>query len=64
MIHTDDDAIREDLVEMIEGFGWHFGAGDFILSSREINPMEGTLKEQQLRKIERSREEIAPGGTA
>lgn len=64
LIHTDDDAIREDLIEMIDGYNWRFGAGDFILSNREINPLEGTYKEQQLRKIERSREEIAIGGSA
>lgn len=64
LIHADDDAIREDLIEMIDAYGWHFGAGDFILSNREINPLEGTLKEQQLRKVERSREEIPIGGTA
>ena len=64
LIHVDDDAIREDLIEMIDAYGWHFGAGDFILSNREINPLEGTLKEQQLRKVERSREEIPIGGTA
>ncbi len=64
LIHTDDDAIREDLLEMIDGYNWRFGAGDFILSNREINPLEGTYKEQQLRKIERSREEIAIGGSA
>lgn len=40
LIHVDDDAIREDLIEMIDAYGWHFGAGDFILSNREINPLE------------------------
>lgn len=64
LIHVDDDAIRDDLIEMIVGFNWHFGAGDFILSSREINPLEGTLKDQRLRKIERFRGEIAVGDTA
>ena len=53
LIHVDDDAIREDLIEMIDAYGWHFGAGDFILSNREINPLEGTYKEQRLREIER-----------
>lgn len=53
LIHTDDDAIREDLIEMIDGYNWRFGAGDFILSNREINPLEGTYKEQCLREIER-----------
>ncbi len=64
LIHTDDDAIRGDLIEMIDSYNWRFGSGDFILSNREINPLEGTYKEQQLRKIERSREEIAIGGSA
>lgn len=52
LIHTDDDAIREELIEMIESYNWHFGAGDHILSAREINPLEGTYKEQRLRAIE------------
>lgn len=60
LIHTDDDAIREDLIEMVESYNWHFGAGDHVLSAREINPLEGTLKEQQLRKIERSRAADSP----
>ena len=64
LIHTEDDGIRDDLIEMIDAYNWRFGAGDFILSSREINPLEGTLKEQQLRKIERSRDEIPIGGSA
>lgn len=59
LVHVDEDALRDDLIEMVVGYGWHFGAGDFILSSREINSFDGTLKEQQLRKIERSREKIA-----
>jgi len=44
LVHTEDETIRDDLIEMVEGFNWHFGAGDFILSSREINPLEGTAK--------------------
>lgn len=40
LIHTDDDAIREDLIEMVESFNWHFGAGDFILASRDANPLK------------------------
>ena len=39
LIHTEEDPIRDDLIEMVEGFNWHLGAGDFILSSREINPL-------------------------
>lgn len=36
LIHTEDDFLREDLVEMVDSYGWHFGAGDFILSRRDI----------------------------
>lgn len=40
LIHTEDDAPREDLLVMVDAYGWHFGAGDFILSAREINPLD------------------------
>ena len=40
LIHTEDDALRDDLVEMVDSYGWHFGAGDFILSSRKANPLK------------------------
>lgn len=40
LVHTEDETIRDDLIEMVEGFNWHFGAGDFILSVREINPLQ------------------------
>lgn len=56
LVHTDDDAIREDLVEMIEQFNWHFGAGDFILSGHVINPFAGTYKESRLEEIEKRKE--------
>lgn len=41
LVHTEEETIRDDLIEMVEGFNWHFGAGDFILSAREINPLNG-----------------------
>lgn len=40
LVHAEEDVLRGDLVEMVEGFGWHFGAGDFILSSREVPPLK------------------------
>lgn len=40
LIHVDEDGIREDLVIMVETYGWHLGAGDFILTKREINPLD------------------------
>lgn len=39
LIHTDEE-VRGDLLEMVEAYNWHFGAGDFILSGREINPLQ------------------------
>lgn len=35
-----DDVIREDLAEMIEEYGWHFGAGDYVLARRFVNPLK------------------------
>lgn len=46
LVHVDDDAIREDLLVMVESYNWHFGAGDYILTNREINPLNGTIKER------------------
>lgn len=40
LVHAEEEPLRDDLVEMVEGFNWHFGAGDFILASREINPLK------------------------
>ena len=34
-----DDRIRADLAEMIEEYGWHVGAGDYVLADRFINPL-------------------------
>lgn len=35
----DDATIREDLAEVIEEYGWHFGAGDYVLARRYVNPL-------------------------
>lgn len=40
LIHVDDNAVREDLLLMVESYNWHFGVGDFILTNREINPLK------------------------
>lgn len=40
LVHTEEDVVRTDLLVMVEHYGWHFGAGDFILSNREINPLD------------------------
>lgn len=37
----DDESgkFREDLAEVIEEYGWHFGAGDYVLARRYVNPL-------------------------
>lgn len=35
LVHTDEDAIREDVAQLIEEYRWSFGAGDYILSARQ-----------------------------
>lgn len=40
LVHVDDDLIRDDIADLIETYGWHFGVGDYILAKREINPLK------------------------
>lgn len=40
LVHVEEDDMRTDLVVMVEHYGWHLGAGDFVLSAREVNPLE------------------------
>ena len=42
----DGSRIRDDLAEMIEEYGWHCGAGDYILSRRYVNPLRVMKVEQ------------------
>lgn len=39
LVQADDFIIREDLAEYIEEYGWHFGAGDYVLAKRYVNPL-------------------------
>lgn len=39
LVHLEDETIREDVAELIEIYHWSFGVGDYILASREINPL-------------------------
>lgn len=40
LVHIeDDDKVREDVAELIETYHWNFGVGDYILVSREVNPL-------------------------
>lgn len=40
LVHTEEDTIRADMAELIEDYNWHFGAGDYILTSRRVNPLK------------------------
>ena len=39
LVHV-DETIREDLAELIETCNWHFGAGDYVLTARQVNPLK------------------------
>lgn len=39
LVHTEPNAIREDIADYIETYEWHFGAGDYILTDRRVNPL-------------------------
>lgn len=40
LVHVDEEGVRDDLAELIEDYGWHFGAGDYILTDRRVNPLK------------------------
>ena len=45
LVHVDDEGVRDDLAELIEDYGWHFGAGDYILTDRRVNPLRVVRQE-------------------
>lgn len=47
LVHTEDETIRADVAELIEEYNWHFGAGDYILSNRRLNPLRVVRDAQQ-----------------
>lgn len=40
LVHTEPDTIRADIADYIETYEWHFGAGDYILTDRRVNPLK------------------------
>jgi len=40
LVHVDEETVREDVAELIETYNWHFGAGDYVLTSRQVNPLK------------------------
>lgn len=45
LIHVDETRLREDVAELIEEYNWHFGAGDYILTTRRVNPLRVVREE-------------------
>lgn len=45
LVHIDQDTIRADVADLIEDYGWHFGAGDYVLTDRRPNPLKVTRPE-------------------
>lgn len=39
LVRVDDDGIRTDIAEMAVSYKWRFGAGDYVLAGRDINPL-------------------------
>lgn len=39
LVRVDEDSIRTDLAEMAVTFHWRFGAGDYVLAGRDVNPL-------------------------
>lgn len=39
LVHVEPDRLREDVAELIEEYHWSFGAGDYILADRRVNPL-------------------------
>lgn len=48
LVHVDEDAVRVDLVELVEDFSWHFGAGDYILSKRVVTAKQNKRSKQHI----------------
>lgn len=42
LVHLDDTAIRDDVAELVEVYGWHFGFGDYQLLLRQEAHWETT----------------------
>lgn len=40
LIHLGDEVVRDDVADLIETYGWHFGAGDYILIDSMVNPLK------------------------
>lgn len=58
LIGGEEGKIREDMVEMIEEYGWHFGAGDYVLARRYVNPLRVKREESDSDGSERKDDQL------
>lgn len=40
LVHVEPETVRADIADYIETYQWHFGAGDYVLTDRRINPLK------------------------
>lgn len=43
LVHIEEEGLREDVAELIETYKWNFGAGDYILSRVQPNPLRAEV---------------------
>jgi len=46
LIHLGDEIVRDDVADLIETYGWHFGAGDYVLIDSMVNPLKVVRKDE------------------
>lgn len=40
LVHTEDETIRADIADFITTYDWHFGAGNYVLTDKQVNPFK------------------------
>lgn len=40
LVHTEDETIRADIADFITTYDWHFGAGNYVLTEKQVNPLK------------------------
>lgn len=40
LVHTEDETIRADIADFITTYDWHFGAGNYVLTDKQVNPLK------------------------
>lgn len=47
LVNVDGEPLRADVADLIAVYNWNFGAGDYILASREINPLKVVIPKSE-----------------